>query len=122
MTGRVFTLISTLAVLVALAVAGTAFAQSTPAQTVYNPGGEVLGVVNGGGPADIVPAPATSNGGGGTAPAPATRRESGGGTPTTPAATGSLPFTGFQAGLVALLGLGLLGGGIAMRRVAGSDS
>ncbi len=33
-------------------------------------------------------------------------------------ASGQLPFTGFQAGLVALAGLALLGGGFTMRRVA----
>jgi hypothetical protein len=38
---------------------------------------------------------------------------------TTPTvSTNELPFTGFQAGLVGLAGLLLLGGGIAMRRVS----
>src|SRR4051794_23918844 len=121
MRGRVLSLVSTLAVLASLLVAGPVFAQSSPAQDVYGNGG-VLGVVNGGGPADIVPGPGTSNGGGGNAPTPTVVRESGGNTPAPAATTGSLPFTGFQAGLVALLGLGLLGGGLAMRRATRTDS
>jgi hypothetical protein len=35
--------------------------------------------------------------------------------------TGSLPFTGFEVGLVALAGVGLLGLGFAMRRSARRD-
>jgi hypothetical protein len=45
-------------------------------------------------------------------------------TATTPPPTvteGELPFTGFEAGMVALAGLALLGGGFAMRRVARRD-
>jgi hypothetical protein len=121
-TGRVTTLITMLAAVFALAVSASAFA-ADPAQDVYNPTGEVLNVVNGGGPADIVPGPGTSAGGGGNAkPVPATRRESGGNTPVAAAPTGSLPFTGFEAGLVALAGLALVGTGFAMRRVARNNS
>jgi hypothetical protein len=116
MRGRVFTFICLIAILGSLAVAGPSFAQSSPAQDVYGNGG-VLGVVNGGGPADIVPTPGTANGHG-TIPTRTTiPTERGSNTPPA-TTTGSLPFTGFQAGLVALIGLGLLGGGIAMRRVA----
>lgn len=39
-------------------------------------------------------------------------------TATPSVAAGQLPFTGFEAGLVALAGAALLGGGFAMRRVA----
>lgn len=110
---------TTLSALVALLVmTGTAVAQS-PADTVYNnSNGQVLNVVSGGGPDDSAPsgvAPATTGG---------TPRESGAGTPAAPVAsvnTGdSLPFTGFQAGLVALAGAALLGTGFAMRRAARS--
>jgi hypothetical protein len=117
---RVISLTGVLAALCALAVAGSAFAQSaSPAQDVYNPKGEVLNVVNGGGPADIVPGAAAGQGN--AKPAPSVRRESGGSTPVA-APAGSLPFTGFQAGLVALAGLALLGTGVAMRRVSRSNS
>jgi hypothetical protein len=102
-----------------MAIGGTAFAQSaSPAQAVYNPKGEVLNVVNGGGPADVVPGGAAGQGN--ASPVPAVR-ESGGTTPVA-APAGSLPFTGFQAGLVALAGLALLGTGVAMRRVSRSNS
>jgi hypothetical protein len=120
--GRVTTLICMLAAVLALSIGASAFAQSDPASTVYNPTSEVLNVVNGGGPADIVPGPGA--GGEGNARPTPTRRESGGNAPTPVATTpsGSLPFTGFQAGLVALAGLALVGTGFAMRRVARSDS
>ena len=39
-----------------------------------------------------------------------------GGAGTTSAGSGSLPFTGFQAGLLALGGAGMIGTGIALRR------
>jgi hypothetical protein len=114
-------LISMLAVVFALSLSASAFAQD-PAQTVYNPTSEVLNVVNGGGPADIVPSP--GGGGEGNATPTPTRHESGGNAPTPVAATpsGSLPFTGFEAGLVALAGLALVGTGFAMRRVARNPS
>jgi hypothetical protein len=108
-----------LATLFALSLSAAAFAQD-PADTVYNPSGEVLNVVNGGGPADIVPG---AGGEGNANPVPAVRRETGTDAPTPVAASpGSLPFTGFEAGLVALAGLALVGTGFAMRRVARSGS
>ena len=119
---RVTTLICTLAAVFALSIGATAFAQdASPAQTVYNPTTEVLNVVNGGGPADIVPGPG-AGGEGNAAPTP-TRRESGGDAPTPVATTpsGNLPFTGFEAGLVALAGLALVGTGFAMRRMSRSN-
>jgi hypothetical protein len=119
MTGRVLTLISVLATAMFLVATTSALAASaTPAQAVYGPTGEVLDVVSGGGPAEV--APGTGAGGGGVTPA--VRRESGGSAPTPSTASGSLPFTGFEAGLVALAGLVLVGTGLAMRRVARSDS
>jgi hypothetical protein len=122
-SSRVTTRICSLAAVLALSVGGTAMAQSTtPAQTVYEPTTEVLNVVNGGGPADIVPGPGA--GGEGNANPTPTRRESGGDAPTPVAATpsGDLPFTGFEAGLVALAGLALVGTGFAMRRMSRSES
>jgi hypothetical protein len=113
-------IICLLAAVFALTLSATAFAQD-PAQTVYNPESEVLNVVNGGGPADVVPGPG-KGGEGNAAPTP-TRHESGGNAPTPVATTpGNLPFTGFEAGLVALAGLALVGTGFAMRRVARTHS
>jgi hypothetical protein len=121
-SSRVTTLICTLAAVFALSIGATAFAQATsPAQTVYNPTTEVLNVVNGGGPADIVPGPGA--GGEGNAKPTPKRHESGGDAPTPVATTpsGDLPFTGFEAGLVALAGLALVGTGFAMRRMSRSN-
>jgi hypothetical protein len=106
------------AMLVALVLATTASAQSSPAQTVYNPTGEVLNVVSGGGPSDT-DKPPTAAADTGSAPAPTVQRET---AATPPAAKGNLPFTGFQAGLVAAAGLALLGAGVAMRRFARHDA
>ena len=117
---RAKTLITTLAAVFALSLGATASAQTSPAQTVYNPTTEVLNVVNGGGPADVVPGPGA--GGEGNANPTPTRRESGGDAPTPVATTpGDLPFTGFEAGLVALAGLALVGAGFAMRRMSRSN-
>jgi hypothetical protein len=102
------------AMLVALVMASTASAQSSPDQTVYNPNGEVLNVVSGGGPEDNAQPPsAVADTGNTTTPV-----QQG----TTPSATNQLPFTGFQAGLVGVAGLALLGTGFAMRRFAKHDS
>jgi hypothetical protein len=49
MKSRTLTIISLFALVVAMAAASTAYAQSSPAQDVYNPNGEVLDVVQGGG-------------------------------------------------------------------------
>jgi hypothetical protein len=122
-SSRVTTRICTLAAVFALSSGATALAQdASPAQDVYQPTTEVLNVVNGGGPADIVPGPGA--GGEGNANPTPTRRESGGDAPTPVAATpsGDLPFTGFEAGLVALAGLALVGTGFAMRRMSRSNS
>jgi hypothetical protein len=110
MRGRVFIKLSVLAVVAMLVMATSAMAQS-PADSVYHPKGEVLSVVQGGGSGNGP----SGTAGAGTAP---TTVESG----AAPAASGSLPFTGFQAGLVALAGLALVGTGFAMRRVARNES
>jgi hypothetical protein len=120
MTGRVSTLIGVVAVAMLLAATTSALAQSSPAKTVYSPTGEVLDVVSGGGPGEVAPGAAGGAGGGGVAPS--VNRESGGNAPTPSTASGSLPFTGFEAGLVALAGLVLVGTGFAMRRAARSGN
>lgn len=102
------------AIAVVLVTATSAGAQS-PANTVYNPNGEVLNVVSGGGGGGGTPTTGVGEGGD-TTPV---QRETGT-TPTT--ATGSLPFTGFEAGLVAMAGIALLGAGFAMRRVSRSGA
>jgi hypothetical protein len=102
-----------LAIVAALMLAAPASAQTSPVTQVYGGDqGEVLGSFNGGG--DEIPPPTESEEGGGTVPGDTTRTERGGGAPQV--AAGSLPFTGFEAGLIALLGLSLLAGGLAMRR------
>ena len=98
--GRVLSLTLICVIAAVLGTATAAFAAS-PAQSVYSPGGNVLNVVQGGGPA-ATPTPVA------TPPA----------TPPATTTSGSLPFTGFQAGLVGLAGLALVGTGVAMRRVA----
>jgi hypothetical protein len=105
MISRAIRLTVLCAMLLALVMATTASAQSTPAQDVYNPNGDVLNVVSGGGgsPSSGAGAPAQTEAG-------------------TAASSGSLPFTGFEAGLVAVAGVALLGTGFAMRRIARHDS
>lgn len=116
MSGRATT--STFAMLIAIFVlvfAAPAFAQTSPTTDAYGgvKGGEVTG-----GPEDIVPPPAAGPADDEDEDAvPAVRREQGGPPATTPTAD-SLPFTGFEAGLVALLGLGLLGAGVVARRTS----
>lgn len=123
MKSRVFTFTCLLALLVAMAASTSAFAQSSPGQSVYNPSGEVLDFVQGGG-SDTGPSGGQNNASGGHsngATAPVTQ-EKGTSPSAAPAVTsGQLPFTGFQAGLVALAGVALLGAGVAMRRVAKND-
>jgi hypothetical protein len=151
MKSRVFTIISLLALVVAMTATASAFAQS-PAQDVYNPNGEVLDVVQGGGndnangdtspntdvcaAADGVDANGNTVSYGSAADCSTTRtvcsaadgRDAGGNavtygsaadcsTATPSVSSNELPFTGFQAGLVALAGALLLGAGFAMRRV-----
>lgn len=137
MKSRLITLTSVLALVVALLATTSASAQTSPGQDVYNPNSGVLGVVQGGGEPPSGGSGTAPSGASGTAPSGAAKnataskpvaRETGATAPSTtaPAAPvvtkGQLPFTGFQAGLVALLGLLLLGTGAAMRRVARSDS
>jgi hypothetical protein len=152
MKSRVFTFISLLALVVAMAAAATASAQS-PADAVYNPNGEVLDVVQGGGndnvkndtvpekqvcsAADGVDANGNAVSYGSSADCSTTRtvcaaadgRDASGNavaygssadcsTATPAVSSGQLPFTGFEAGLVALAGAALLGAGFAMRRVS----
>ena len=123
MNGRVFIKFASVVALLALALAVPAAAQTSPAQTIYgNPAGDVLGNVNTGGGNDVIPAPTGDEGAPAgqdneNVPVSAPRRESGGDTvPAAPSAGGSLPFTGMEAGLVALAGLALLGTGLAVRR------
>ena len=126
MSGRVFTRIASLVAVLSLALALPAFAQTSPTTNAYGgQQGEVLGNFQGGGQDDIIPPPGTNpvpDGGG--APTPPTGKvptERGVDTPTPPTpsvSTGELPFTGLEAGLVALFGLALLGSGFAMRRAS----
>lgn len=76
-----------LAICMATLAAAPAMAQTTPTEDAY------------GGPA------ATQQAGGG-----------GGGGPTLSGGSGSLPFTGFQFGMAALVGVGLVATGFALRR------
>ena len=158
MKSRVFTFISLLVLAAAMVAAPSASAQS-PAQQVYNPQGEVLEVVDGGGEtlpddesggcaeadglgpngnpvttgsdadcSEAVPveenevcASADGRDGDGNSVAYGSSEDcSNATTPTV--SEGELPFTGFEAGMVALAGIALLGGGFAMRRVARHDS
>ncbi len=84
-------LMAVLAVAFVLALGGTALAQDSPTQDAYGGvlGNEAEGNVTG----DEVSTP-----------------------PNSPPPSGSLPFTGFETGLVALAGIGLVGLGFAMRR------
>jgi hypothetical protein len=153
MKSRVFTYISLLSLVVALAAAATASAQTAPANEVYNPNGEVLDVVQGGGndnvkndtvpeekvcsAADGVDANGNATTFGSSADCSTTRtvcasadgRDASGNavaygssadcaTATPAVSSNQLPFTGFEAGLVALAGVALLGAGFAVRRVA----
>ncbi len=123
MKNRLFTLTTLLALLVAMVATTSAFAQSAPGEEVYNPNGEVLNVVQGGGtdpvPSDTVPAGGTKNVSHATPRATVERATAPAAAPATQAVVkGQLPFTGFQAGLVGAAGLALLGTGVAMRRVA----
>lgn len=76
------------------ALAGSAFAQSSPTEDAY---GIQQGIDQGstGGSSD--------NGG------------------TTQASSGSLPFTGLEVGLLALIGAGLVGTGVVVRRLSRSS-
>jgi hypothetical protein len=113
----------TFATLVAVCVAAfaaPAFAQTSPTQDAYGPGQvqQVQQVVGGGGgPSDIVPPPSgVAEEAEDVVPAKSKPVQVERGAQV-PASTGGLPFTGFEAGLVALAGLALVGTGFAMRRV-----
>ena len=126
MSGRVFTRITSLVAVLSLVLALPAFAQTSPTTSAYGgQQGEVLGNFNGGGQGDVIPPPAAPTGpAGDEVPAPTDRTPIERGvdapTPTPTVATGELPFTGLEAGLVALFGLALLGTGFAMRRASRS--
>jgi hypothetical protein len=128
MKSRVFTIISLFTLVVAMAAASTAVAQS-PADDVYNPNGEVLDVVQGGGTdkasTDTAPTPPEDD----KVCAAADGRDASGNvvsfgstadcaTATPTVSSNELPFTGFEAGIVGLAGALLLGAGFAMRRVS----
>jgi hypothetical protein len=89
-------LLTVLAVALVLAFGGVAMAQTTPTTDAYP--GHVLGHE-------------VQNNGDTTRTA---HEEHGSTTGTTP--TGNLPFTGFQVGIVVLVGVSLVGLGFAMRR------
>lgn len=124
MQGRVIT--SLLAVALALVLAVPAVAQTSPTTNAYGGAQGVLPeTLSGGGSGDVIPPPSTPDEGveeatGGDAPKTTVKTERGGGAPAT--TTGSLPFTGFETGLVGLAGLLLLGTGLAIRRASRSDS
>lgn len=141
MKSRVFTITSLLMLVLAVCAAGAANAQTiTPGSDVY-----VKDFVTGGGGDEVVDTPDTPEdqpSGGteenatsgnpqeNTACAEADGRD-GAGNPvefgsdadcadapvTATIASGDLPFTGFEAGLVGFAGLALLGAGIGMRRL-----
>ena len=123
MKSRIFSFTSLIALLVAMMAAPSAMAQTTPAQDVYNPNGEVLDVVEGGGGKTSggetsVCAEADGQDGDGNTVAYGSEEDCSGAAATPTVSEGELPFTGFEAGMVGLAGLALLGGGFAMRGVA----
>ena len=122
MSGRAFIKIPALVAVMVLALALPAVAQVNPTTNAYGGSqGEVLGNFNGGGQDDVIPPPAAPAGGeADTPPAPRTTTpvERGADAPTPTVATGQLPFTGLDAGIVALFGALLLGTGFAMRRAS----
>lgn len=124
MSGRVFIRIPAVTAVLMFAIALPASAQTavTPTTDAYGgPQSQVLGNFGGGGQNDVIPPPAGPAGG--EVPAPTSSRETtpverGADVPTPTVATGELPFTGFEAGLVALFGSLLLLTGFAMRRAS----
>src|SRR5687767_2414099 len=110
MSSRAFIRIPALVALLVLALAASAPAQTNPTtQTYAGEQGNVLGNSGGGGQDDVVPPPAAPAGD--EAPTtPATKatpveRGVDAPVPTPSGATGELPFTGFEAGMVGLFGL-----------------
>ncbi len=128
MSGRVFNRISALVAVLVLGVALPASAQTTVNPTTDAFGGPqslVLGICDGGGQDDVVPPPAEPAAGEADNPPSAPAEETtpvergvDAPVPTAAVPTGELPFTGFEAGLVALFGMLLLGTGFAMRRAS----
>lgn len=117
---------SALVAALTLALAPSALAQS-PAKSGYDETGVIETLPETESGRDIVPPvgdvlPAES-GGGDVAPA-ASRRETGGqGGASAPATSaGSLPFTGLDVGLIALMGVALLATGAVLRRGRASRS
>jgi hypothetical protein len=88
-------LLAVVAVSFVLALGGTALAQESPTDDTY---GGVLGNE-------------VENSGSSTGSVNTVQNEAG-----ADSGTGSLPFTGFEVGLVALVGIGLVSLGFAMRR------
>jgi len=86
-------LLAVIAVAFVLALGGTAFAQGSPTTDTY--GGVLGNEVENSGSSTGAPTTVTSEAG---------------------ADQGNLPFTGFQVGIVALAGIGLVALGFAMRR------
>lgn len=173
MKSRVFTFISLLALAAAMIAAPSASAQS-PAQSVYNPDGEILDVVGGGGCAtadgldadgnpvsegsqadcadgeqddcaeadgrdadgnkvsfgsaadcqeiEDVCADADGLDGDGNSVAYGSDADCANSTTPPPVNEGELPFTGFEAGMVGLAGLLLLGAGVGVRRLSRHDA
>lgn len=124
MSGRVFNRITALVAIFTLAFALPAVAQTSPTTSAYGgQQGEVLGNFGGGGQDDVIPPPGGPSGEEAPTPprgdnptVPVERGTTP--TPTPTVSSGELPFTGLEAGLVALAGLALLGSGFAMRRVS----
>jgi hypothetical protein len=110
-----------LALLAALVMAVPASAQqvsptSPTVQTYGGDQGDVAGTFAGGGSTSTPPSSGQPSGtGAGDVAGQQVRSERGSGTAAA-GSGGSLPFTGFEAGLVALVGLALLGAGFAVRR------
>jgi hypothetical protein len=107
---RTYTILLVLMCCAALAVPAAAFAQSPTGDAYGGVAGQQQGTGSGG-----------SGGGGGAGPtgsspvqavSPSTSAGGAGGG----GGGGSLPFTGFQLGLAALVGAGLLGTGVVLRR------
>ena len=120
---RVFTIISLIALVAALAAAPSAMAQTSPvgnispAEDVYNPNSDILNVIQG----DSICREADGLDANGNRVTYGSAADCEPGTP--PEITrGELPFTGFEAGMVALAGLALLGAGFAVRRAARDDT
>ncbi len=96
--------IAGIAAMACLVVPASAFAQSLSNDVYSSQGAQVLGAATSGGepPAPTVAAVETE------AVEPVAEAET--------ASSSTLPFTGFQAGLVAVIGVFLVGGGLLLRR------